>query len=132
MDAFETVVERSIGDAEREVRAALAQEGFGILSDIDVAGTLEAKLGVHRRALKILGACNPAFAHRALEADPALALLLPCNVVLEDMGDGRTRVAVVDPRSLLAASGGDAGGELDVLGAQAASSLERAIAHLAG
>lgn len=131
MDAFETTIERTFDDTERAVREGLAQEGFGILSEIDVAGTLEAKLGVRRPALKILGACNPSIAERALSIEPDLALLLPCNVVVEDAGRGRTRVAVADPRALLAA-GGNAGVELAELGARAASSLERAVNGLAG
>ena len=68
---------------------------------IDVAGTLKAKLGVDRAPLKILGACNPGFAHRSLELDPSSSLLLPCNVVLESTADGGTRVSAVDPRALM-------------------------------
>jgi uncharacterized protein (DUF302 family) len=132
MDAFETILDQPLASAEIAVRDALAEEGFGILTEIDVAATVEAKLGVHRPPLKILGACNPALAHRALGIDPTLAFLLPCNVVLEDAGEGRTRVAIADPRALLDSGRGDADGELAALGAQAASSLERAIDHLAG
>lgn len=128
MQAIDTILDQPLDDAEAAVRRALSEEGFGILADIDVAATLEAKLGVHRPALKILGACNPSFAHRALEIDPSAALLLPCNVVLEDAGGGRTRVAIVDPRALLA-PGGNA--ELEALGAEAAAALERARDRLA-
>lgn len=130
MDALETLLDQPLADAERAVRDALAQEGFGVLTEIDVAATLEAKLGVHRPPLKILGACNPALAHRALGIDSSLALILPCNVVLEDAGDGRTRVAIADPRALLALGKSDAEGELDALAARAASSLERAVGRL--
>ncbi|MDA8312915.1 MAG: DUF302 domain-containing protein [Actinomycetota bacterium] len=132
MQAIEKTLDQPLDEAERAVRAALAEEGFGILTEIDVAATLEAKLGVQRPPLKILGACNPELAHRALSADPGLALLLPCNVVLEEAGEGRTRVAIVDPRTLLAESGSDARGELEALGAQAASSIERAVGRLSG
>jgi len=131
MEAIETTLDRPLAEAEQAVRAALGEEGFGVLTEIDVAATLEAKLGVHRRALKILGACSPALAHRALEIDPSLALLLPCNVVLEDAGDGRTRVAIADPRVLLTAGTSDGSGELESLGTTAAASLERAVARLA-
>jgi uncharacterized protein (DUF302 family) len=132
MDAIETIVDRPPAEAESAVRAALSEEGFGVLTEIDVAATLEAKLGVHRSPLKILGACNPVLAHRALDIDPALALLLPCNVVLEGLDDGRTRVTVVDPRALLSFGRNEPDAALEVLGAQAASSLERAVGRLAG
>ena len=98
--AFETTVPLSLADADRAVREALASEGFGVLTEIDVAATLQAKLGVARPPLVILGACNPGFANRALEIDPEVALVLPCNVVLEP-ADGGTRVRVVDPTDLL-------------------------------
>ena len=72
-----------------------------VLTEIDVAATLKAKLGVDRPALKILGACNPTFAHQALQLDPTVALVLPCNVVLEADDTGGTRISVVDPRDLM-------------------------------
>lgn len=129
MDAFERLLDKSLRDAEPAVREALSEAGFGVLTEIDVAATLEAKLGVRRSGLKILGACNPSFAHRALEIDPSLALLLPCNVVLEDAGEGRTRVSVVDPRVLLA-TGGAEDARLRSLGEEAATALEGALARL--
>jgi len=131
MDAFETTVDRPLPDVEAAIRQALLEEGFGVLTEIDVAATLEAKLGVHRPPLKILGACSPTFAHRALEIDPSLALLLPCNVVLEDAGEGHTRVAIADPRALLSSGGDGDDNGLRALGAEAASALERALGHLA-
>jgi uncharacterized protein (DUF302 family) len=88
-------------DAEAAVRAALAEQGFGVLTEIDVAATLKAKLGVDRPPLKILGACNPTLAHEALQLDPGAALALPCNVVLEPAEDGGTRISAVDPRDLM-------------------------------
>ncbi len=102
MDAREVTLAAPFAEAEAVVRQALTSEGFGVLSEIDVAATFRAKLGVERRALTILGACNPSFAYRGLSADPSLALVLPCNVVLEDLGDGRTRVALADPRAMFA------------------------------
>jgi uncharacterized protein (DUF302 family) len=101
MQGIETTLESSLADAEVAVRRALAAEGFGVLSEIDVAATLAAKLGVDRTPLKILGACNPSLAHRALEIDPSVALVLPCNVVLEEATPGRTSVAIADPRELM-------------------------------
>ena len=101
MDAIETTVDMSMQDAEAAVRAALAEEGFGVLTEIDVAATLRAKIGVERDELKILGACNPTFAHRALELDPAASLVMPCNVVLEPAVGGGTRISAVDPLALM-------------------------------
>ena len=98
--AIETTTKLSMAAAEAAVRETLAGQGFGVLTEIDVAATLKAKLGVERAPLKILGACNPEFAHRALELDESVSLLLPCNVVLADTGDG-TRISAVDPRELM-------------------------------
>jgi uncharacterized protein (DUF302 family) len=100
MDAIETIVDLSCTDAEAAVRDALAAQGFGVLTEIDVAATLKAKLGVDSRPLKILGACNPSLAHRALQIDPSVALVLPCNVVVEATDTG-TRVAAVEPHDLM-------------------------------
>ncbi len=128
MHALETTIAESMPEAEARVREALAEEGFGVLTEIDVAATLRAKIGVDRTALKILGACNPSLAHRALALDSSVALLLPCNVVLEDAGAGRTRVAITDPRDLLGALAGGERGRLDELTSQAASAMERVVA----
>ncbi len=100
MRAIETITKLSMTEAEAAVREALTSQGFGVLTEIDVAATLKAKIGVDRPALKILGACNPTFAHRALEVDESISLLLPCNVVLSDIG-GATRISAVDPRELM-------------------------------
>ncbi len=100
MHSIQTTLDVGIEQAEAEVRAALGEAGFGVLTEIDVAATLKAKLGVERAPLKILGACNPEFAHRALQIDPTVALVLPCNVVLESEGPG-THIAVVDPSELM-------------------------------
>ncbi len=128
MDAIETTVPLPIAEAEAAVRAALGEQGFGVLTEIDVAATLKAKLDIDRPPLKILGACNPRFAHEALELEPSISLLLPCNVVLEPV-DGGTRVAAVDPRAMLdAADPGNAA--LAATAARAAERLEAAIAAL--
>ncbi len=100
MKVIETTVELSLVDAEAAVRRALRENGFGVLTEIDVAATLKEKLGVDRPPLKILGACNPDFANRALTIDPEVSLLLPCNVVLETV-DGGTHVATVDPAEVM-------------------------------
>lgn len=129
MHALEAVVDRPLADVEAALRQALSEEGFGILTEIDVAATFEAKLGVHRPPMKILGACNPSLAHRALGLDPSLALLLPCNVVLEGAGEGSTHVAIADPRALLSA--GEIGDDrLEALGVEASAALTRALTRL--
>lgn len=121
MRSIETTTALSMAEAELRVREALAVQGFGVLTEIDLAATLKAKLGVERAPLKILGACNPQFAHQALELDESVSLLLPCNVVLADTGHG-TKITTVDPRDLMA------GEEFQELAADAALRLAAALA----
>jgi uncharacterized protein (DUF302 family) len=99
-------------DTEERVREALRGEGFGVLTEIDVQDTLKTKLDVDVPAYKILGACNPAAAHRALQAEPHIGAMLPCNVVLRDAGGGSTEVFAVDPVASMAAVENDALGEI--------------------
>lgn len=97
---FGTRIPAALATVRPRVEAALRAEGFGVLTEIDVQSTLKAKLGVEREAFVILGACNPPLAHRALEVDPSVGALLPCNVVLREEG-GETIVEVMDPMAVL-------------------------------
>lgn len=108
-------------------KAALSDEGFGILSEIDVAKTLKDKLDVDFRRYTILGACNPQLAHRALSADDDLGLLLPCNVVVAADPAG-TRVATIDAAAMMGVAGNPA---LGAIAAEVNARLERVLVHIA-
>jgi uncharacterized protein (DUF302 family) len=102
---FGTTLPISYHAAIDRVRAALKEEGFGVLTEIDVKRTLKEKLDVDFRPYVILGACNPPLSRRALSADLGIGLLLPCNLVVYDNGDDTTTVAAMDPEAALALVG---------------------------
>ena len=108
------------------VKEALKTEGFGVLTEIDVRQTLLEKLGVQTQPYLILGACNPRLAHRALEQEPDIGLLLPCNVVVRTIQDG-CRVEIADPEAMLGIVGKR---QLDAIASEAKQHLQRALASL--
>ena len=124
MGELTTTVAHPLSEVDAAVRAALAAEGFGVLTEIDVDGVFRARLGVERPPLKILGACNPRFAHDALARDAAAALAIPCNVVLEAIDESTTRVTIADPAVMMP------GDDLADLTADARARLSRVIAAL--
>lgn len=100
---FTKTVEMPFDDAVAHVTQALAAKGFGVLTTIDVRETLKKKLGVDFKPYTILGACNPQFAYRALQAEDRIGTMLPCNVILSDAGAGKVEVSAVDPVASMAA-----------------------------
>jgi uncharacterized protein (DUF302 family) len=103
---FEVELPMAIASAIPRVKEVLKQEGFGVLTEIDLQAAFKEKLGKDFRPYVILGACNPPLAYAAVTADPSIGLLLPCNVTVESLGDARTMVRLTDPEVLLAAAAG--------------------------
>jgi uncharacterized protein (DUF302 family) len=125
--AFSTVLDTPYEDAIIRVKDALKQEGFGVLTEIDVKATLKQKLGIEFRKYVILGACNPPYAHRSLEADLDVGLLLPCNVIVYETDDGKAYVAAINPVSALEIIKSQ---ELRIIAEEVSEKLKRAIERL--
>jgi uncharacterized protein (DUF302 family) len=119
---FNVTVPGRFNDVLSEVTEELKKEGFGVLTEIDVQATLKAKLGIEKRPYRILGACNPSLANQALEAEPDIGLLLPCNVVVREEEDGSINVGFMDPVAVL---GLVRRPELESLGAEVRGRLKR-------
>ena len=94
---FHTILKATFADTVDKVSAELQKEGFGVLSEIDVKEKLKEKLGVDFRNYLILGACNPPYAHKALQIEDKIGTMLPCNVIVQELDDGRIEVAAIDP-----------------------------------
>lgn len=124
--AFETVSALPFAEAVAKAREALAIEGFGVLTEIDVQATLKAKLGIEREPYLILGGCHPPSAHRALSAAPEVGVLLPCNVTISVEG-GATVVRAMDPAAVLGVIGRP---ELAEVGETVGAALRRVVASL--
>ena len=120
-------VEMSFDEAIERVTAELKAEGFGVLTDIDVRDTLKKKINVDFRRYRILGACNPPFAHKALSLEDKVGLMMPCNVVVQDLPGGGVEVAAINPEVGMQAIGNEA---LAGLAAEVRAKLERAIARV--
>jgi uncharacterized protein (DUF302 family) len=125
---IKTALPLSVDEAEARLRDALADEGFGVLTEIDVEATLRKKLDVETRPYRILGACAPALAHRALEAETDIGLLLPCNVVVYAGEEpGTSVVSVLDPETQLGVTGRD---DIRPLAREVRERMERVIEAL--
>jgi uncharacterized protein (DUF302 family) len=125
--ALKVTTDRSPAEAEAQIRQALSDEGFGIITEIDMAATLKAKLDKDMPPYKILGACRPPLAASAVDAEPDIGLLLPCNVVVYEHA-GRTVVAALDPHAMLSLA--DTSG-IDEIAEDAKGRLQRALASIA-
>jgi len=124
---FTKILDTTFDEAVRRVTEELKKEGFGILTEIDVKETLKKKLDVDFRKYKILGACNPPFAYKALTAEDKIGLLLPCNVVVQERDDKRVEVSAIDPIAMLSTAGSSA---LEEVAAEVLSKLKTVIEGL--
>lgn len=125
--SFNTVLDRPFDTVVSQTIDALAQEGFGVITQIDLKATFKAKLGVDFRPYLILGACNPALALEALKLEDKVGTMLPCNVVVQWLADGRTEVSAVDPVASMAGIDNPA---LKAKAQMVADKLQAAVARL--
>ncbi len=121
------VIDRPYDEALKRTREALSAEGFGVLSEIDIKAKLKEKLGVDFKRYVILGACNPPLAHKALQAEPEIGLLLPCNVIVYEESAKRSVVAAIDPDSMVSVTANE---RLAEIAKDAKARLERALESL--
>ena len=121
---FSKTLDLSMEDAIDHVTAELQKEGFGILTTIYVKATLKKKLDIDFRPYIILGACNPPFAYKALQAEPHIGSMLPCNVIVQDVGNGKTEIAAIDPMASMQAVDNEA---LGAVAAEVQSRLRKVI-----
>jgi len=124
---FNKTIELPFEEAIMRVTEELKKEGFGVLTEIDVTSTLKKKLDVDFRPYRILGACNPPFAHKALQAESHIGIYLPCNVIVQDAGNGKTEVAAVDP---LVAMSRVENSDLELVAQEVQAKLQRVIENL--
>jgi uncharacterized protein (DUF302 family) len=130
--AMEVMLDESYEDALEHVAVALKEQGFGILTRIDVKDTLKQKIDVDFRKYSILGACNPGLAHRALSARDDVGLMLPCNVTVEETEDGGTLVRIADPHVMLGVGGFQGDATLAAVAEEARGLLTKAAETLSG
>ena len=124
---FTKTLARSFDETLAKLTEELKKEGFGILTEIDVKETLKKKLNVDFRRYKILGACNPPFAYEALQAEDKIGILLPCNVIIQEKGDGQVEVSAIDPMETMKAVGNP---KLEALAEQVQAKLKRVVANI--
>jgi len=125
--AITVIVDRPFAQVLDATRDALAAEGFGVLTEIDMQATLKAKIGADIAPQVILGACRPPLAHAALLAEPPIGLLLPCNVVVRDVAGGRTQVETIDPAIMVSLTGNP---DLQTVATEAGARLTNALRSL--
>jgi uncharacterized protein (DUF302 family) len=124
---FNKTISLPFEEAVERVKAELKKDGFGVLTEIDVRKTLKEKLGVDFRPYRILGACNAPFAYRALQAEDKIGTMLPCSVIVQELGPGRVEVAAIDPLASMAAVKSE---ELGTIGLEVRAKLRAVVERL--